>query len=335
MLLTLALLLVSLAFLVKASEVVVDSSVRIARLLGISELVIGLTIIAVGTSLPEIISGILAAIHGNGDLVIGNIIGSNMSDVTIVLGASIIFAPVIVDKKIVKRDILIMLFSMLAMTAVISNLYVSWIEGIALLLLFIAYVDFLFLDLKSHKKEYGLAEFFDHFIKARYLQRIAEHSAIFIMGKNRIVLDKAILKEFFVFSFSLIVVIFSANFLVESAIEIANAMHISSAFIGVILAIGTTMPELSVSISAARLNKSNILLGNVVGSCITNSLLVLGAASIAQELFVSQIALKNTVAAIIFLAIFSLLVTYRKSLGRIHGAMLVCLYILFLVQFWV
>jgi len=334
MLFALLSMFIALALLVKASDFVVECAARIARLLGISELVVGLTIVAIGTSLPELASSIFASLHNSGDLVVGNVIGSNVANIGLVLAASLLIAPLAVKKEVVKRDALIMLFSMLALIVVFFSYYVSHIEGLFLFLLFIAYLNFLFRYARRYRKEYDFNGFLDYFIKAQYLQQLTEAGALFIRHFGHSVrIDKRVVKQFAILFVASLVVIISADFLIRSALALSKMLHINASFIGLtVIAIGTSLPELSVSISAARLGKGSIMLGNIIGSCITNSLLVVGLAAIANEFSIAHRMFKTALFAFLFVLFFTVLIFYKKSLTRVHGLILLFLYAMFLLQ---
>jgi len=123
MLFYLLVLLVGLGLLVKASDSLIESAGRLARLFGVSEHVVGLTIVAIGTSIPELVSSVLASLHGSGDLVIGNVIGSNVANIGFVLAISLLFAPLSVDKQVIKRDALFLLFASLALVLYFLAMY--------------------------------------------------------------------------------------------------------------------------------------------------------------------------------------------------------------------
>ncbi|MCD6478487.1 MAG: sodium:calcium antiporter, partial [Candidatus Diapherotrites archaeon] len=125
----------------------------------------------------------------------------------------------------------------------------------------------------------------------------------------------------------------SAEMLVRSALQLSGVFSINASFIGItIIDVGTSLPELSVSISAAKINKGSIMIGNILGSCITNSLLVVGFAALVREFSVAQSMFRSALFAFAFVLFFALLIFYRKSLGRKHGLLLLCLYMIFVAQ---
>ncbi len=334
MLFYLLVLLVGLGLLVKASDSLIESAGRLARILGVSELIVGLTIVAIGTSIPELASSVLASLHGSGDLVIGNVIGSNVANIGFVLAISLLFAPLAIDKQVMKRDALFLLFASLALVFVLFGNVVSRLEGIFLLLLFIAYFTFLFRTKKYYREQYGFPDFLNYFLRSEYLRELTESSAAIIsdMGQ-KIVVDKRVLRELLlVFAYSIGVIV-GAELLVTSALKLSSTFNINASFIGItIIAMGTSLPELSVSISAIKRNKGGILIGNIIGSGITNIFLVVGLSAIVSELSIASILFRTALIALAFIIFFIVMLFYKKSLDRLDAFVLLALYAIFIAQ---
>ncbi len=327
---------VGILLLFKSSDYLVESASRLAEMFGVSELVIGLTIVAVGTSVPEIASSVLAAMQGSPELALGNIIGSNISNIALVLGVSALISTVRVQGDVVKRDAQMLLASSILLLVVLFNGLVSSVEGALLLLLFVAYSAFV-LKKKEKLKQYGFNEFVHYFIKMHYVRDVTEKSAGFLhsffSGKGR--RHAVELREFAIIFGSIVVVVFSANLFVTGAIGIAEAFNVGESFIGLtVVAIGTSVPELSVSLSAAKKGKGNLMVGNIVGSNISNTLLVLGLAAFAGPLSFSGEVLSgfiyNAIFLVVFSAFFVLTVLARKKIDKQEGIMLLAGYALFL-----
>ncbi len=303
MLFYLLVLLVGLGLLVKASDSLIESAGRLARILGVSELIVGLTIVAIGTSIPELASSVLASLHGSGDLVIGNVIGSNVANIGFVLAISLLFAPLAIDKQVMKRDALFLLFASLALVFVL-------LEGIFLLLLFIAYFTFLFRTKKRYREQYGFPDFLNYFLRSEYLRELTESSAAIISDMGQ-----------------------KIELLVTSALKLSSTFNINASFIGItIIAMGTSLPELSVSISAIKRNKGGILIGNIIGSGITNIFLVVGLSAIVSELSIASILFRTALIALAFIIFFIVMLFYKKSLDRLDAFVLLALYAIFIAQ---
>ena len=174
----------------------------------------------------------------------------------------------------------------------------------------------------------------DYFIKAKYLQHLTEASALFIRRFGRsIKIDRRVVRQFTILLVASFGVVIGAEILVRSALQLSSTLNINASFIGItLIAVGTSLPELSVSISAAKINKGSIMIGNILGSCITNSLLVVGFAALVGEFSVAQSMFRSALFAFAFVLFFALLIFYRKSLGRKHGLLLLCLYLIFVAQ---
>jgi len=321
-----------LLVLFKASDYLIEAAGRLAKMLGVSELVIGLTIVAVGTSVPEMASSISASLQGSPELALGNIIGSNISNIALVLGISALMGTVAVHKRVIKRDSLMLLASAFLVLIVLYNGFVSWIEGILLICLFVAYSAFIFRKRKN-LKGYDFAGFVQYFLKMEYIEELTEKSAgalrSFLTGKGK---KRAVeLREIAIILIAGIAIVFSADLLIKGALGIAGLLEIGEAFIGLtVVAIGTSLPELSVSISAVRKRKGDLMVGNIVGSNISNSLLVLGLAAAAGPLALTAGFMKNAVFMCLFTVLFLLLIFRRAKLGKAEGVLLLACYAAFL-----
>ncbi len=324
---------VGLVVLFKASDYLIESAGRLAKILGVSELVIGLTVVAVGTSVPEIASSVTASLQGSPGIAVANVLGSNISNIALVLGISAMLGSVVISRRVVKRDSQMLLVSSLLLPAILLNGLVSSIEGFLLVMLFVAYSAFIFKTRKK-MKGYGFAGFLQYFIKMHYVTELTETGAgmlrSFLTGKG---IKRAVeARELLIILLSCLFIVVSADLLVKGATGLSREMSINESFIGLtVIAIGTSLPELSVSITAARKRRGNLMVGNIVGSNISNSLLVLGLAALARPLAVSsQTILKSAGAMCLFTFLFLLMIFTRKKLGRAEGIVLLAGYAVFL-----
>lgn len=257
------LLIVGFVLLIKGADFFVDGASSVAKLLKVPSVIIGLTIVAMGTSAPEAAVSISAGIAGSSDIALSNVIGSNIFNLLIVVGVSAIICPMVTEKVIMRRDIWWSLGAAVAVLIMMLNLKISRIEGILLLCGMAAYIGVLVADALK-KRDTG-----DE-VKAMSPLK----SALCIIG-------------------GLAAIIVGGDLVVDSACDIAAAFGMSEALIGLtIVAAGTSLPELVTSIVAAKKGDSGLALGNVVGSNIFNILFILGAASalstinVAPELFI-------------------------------------------------
>ena len=253
MLLQVILLIVGFAMLVKGADWFVDGVSGIAERFGIPQLVIGLTIVAMGTSAPEAAVSITAALKGNAEITIGNIVGSNILNILIILGIT----SVIVSVAVARSTLLYEIPYMLLITAVllimgITGNSISFVEGIVLWGLFIAYLAYLFRMAKRDKTE----------VQEDKKQRSIWSMLLFaVIGGGLIIAGSSVT--------------------VDSASNIARVLGLSERFIGLtIVALGTSLPELFTSVTAAIKGKADIAIGNIVGSNIFNILFVIGTTAL-------------------------------------------------------
>lgn len=288
-------------FLIKGADLLVESGSNIARKLKISEFVIGLTIVAVGTSLPELVVSIQSVLKGHHNLLVGNVIGSCVYNLLLILGIISIIRPIQIKVK-QESNIIIMLFAIL-IVGLLGNLYGAIIfgEGIMLILLFS-----IFLISTINKK-----------------QEKSEENEI------------NIIKSIFILIMGIILLKYGGDFVVENASNIARKLNISEKIIGVtIVALGTSLPELVTSIIAIRKNTIEIAVGNIIGSNIFNLLLVLGITSLIQPVQFSYDY--NT--DLIFLVIATLgiilasIKSQKEEIKRKEGILLITFFILYNIK---
>ncbi|MCR4335945.1 MAG: calcium/sodium antiporter [archaeon] len=317
---------IGIILLIKSADFFVDAAAKVAKLLGISDLVIGLTIVSIGTSLPEIVSSLFAAFEGAPDLAIGTVVGSNIANIALILGFTALFVGTIkVDKKALEKDLFIMLMVSAMFFYFAIDGVISFFEGTIFVVLFAFYMLFLFGILKKFESIFSINRFLKQFFGTEPFQVFNLKTYFRIMqvgidpatykkilgfdgnkfeekiGKRIDSSEKTEAKNIFsneflsVFINQAVIlvisgagVIYGAQILIDGAIGIANFFNISSSLIGLFLvAIGTSLPELGVTISSARKGYFDILIGNIIGSNISNILLVIGSTSVLSTLVFS------------------------------------------------
>ncbi|OHC31832.1 MAG: sodium:calcium antiporter, partial [Pseudomonadales bacterium RIFCSPLOWO2_02_FULL_63_210] len=263
-------LIAGLVLLVAGAEVLVRGAAKLAAQFGIPPLVIGLTVVAFGTSAPETAVSIQAAMNGSGDLAIGNVIGSNIANVLLILGMTALIAPLIVSRQLIRLDVPIMIGASLVVYALAWDGGLSRLDGALLFAGVVAYSGFLIIS--SLRDKSAAAD--DEFAKEFGLHQAPKPYAWLI----NLVLIVA----------GLVLLVSGSNFLVEGAVSLARALGLSELIIGLtVVAIGTSLPELATSIMAAFRGERDIAVGNIVGSNIFNLLCVLGLASLVSPLAIS------------------------------------------------
>jgi cation:H+ antiporter len=287
-------LVACLAGLWIGADWVVENSVRTARKIGISQLVIGLTIVSFGTSAPEFAVSAVAALKGLGNISAGNVVGSNIFNLGFILGGVALVRPISTSSTIVKRDGSVLVFTTFLLLLLFMDLFLTFWEGLLLLCLLVAYIIFLFYSRQTVSDEISAGSF-------RWF-----HPFMLLIG----------------FAF----IILSSHFLVTSATSVARAFGISEWVIGVtIVAMGTSIPELVTSLVAVLRGHHGLSAGNLVGSDIFNLLGVLGFAGILEPMTVSPEAYGS-----LFLLcgmVITVVVMMRTGwqISRIEGAALVCM----------
>jgi cation:H+ antiporter len=313
MVLTYVLFFVGFAFLIKGADLLVDGASSVAKRMGISSLVIGLTVVSFGTSAPELIVNILASINGNTDIAIGNILGSNIANILLILGVSAMIFPLVVTKGTVWKEIPLSLLAVLAVGFMANDALIDGgvfsgltrIDGIILIFFFIVFLYYTF----GISKAQGSSE----------EQEIKVYS-----------LPKAI----FMILLGLVGLVFGGNWIVEGAVTFAKSFGLSEALIGLtIVAVGTSLPELATSAVAAYKKNPDIAVGNVVGSNIFNIFWILGLSSTIKELPFSQ-ALTTDISMVIFatfLLFIFMFIGKKHTLERWQGAFFVLTYIVYII----
>lgn len=286
------------------ARLLVDSSVRLARSVGLSELAIGLTIVAVGTSTPEIAVSLDAALKGFGDIAVANVLGSNIYNLAFILGVVSLIRVIPVEKSLLHRDGVVLLASTAVGGAVVADLTVTRLDGAVLVVLFVAYTVYLLTRSDSDASTQPSPEGTD------ITRDLLDHSG----STGR---DVALLVA------GLAVVLVSGDLLIGAASTLARGAGISEWVIGgTIVAAGTSTPEFAVSLVAVRRGSMGVSVGNIVGSNIFNVLGVLGMAALVQPLAVSATALPTLLwLGGITVVVIAALWTGRK-LSRAEGGLL-------------
>ena len=254
------LLVVGIVLLVKGADVFVDKSLLLARKLGVSSLVIGLTIAALGTSLPELVVSITSAWKKTTDIAIGNIVGANIANIILILGIVLMMTPLTLKKATIWREIPISFFAALFLLIAVNKTFfdhqgrITRIEGIIMLSFFVLFMYHIYLLIKNKKT------------KNRDDKEIQKIPHIKLYGK--IILGLAALS-------------LGGQWVVNGVVEIAQKVGVSQFLISsTIVAVGTTLPELFTSIAAIRKKEFDLAIGNIIGSNIFNILFILGITSV-------------------------------------------------------
>ena len=304
MLMELLTLILSAVFLAYSSDWFTGGASRLAKTVGVSEFLIGVTVVAIGTSLPEIVVSVYAAITGNPELAAGNVVGSNITNVALVLGAACVVSPIVIDRSIY-RDVKIHVLIL----AIVSCYFlyaggITWMEGLLLVMVYGWYI-------------------WDGYTRHRSTHPVPE-----IRGNRKDLvrsLGQTIAGGLGVFV--------ACNFLVDAAVGIASELGISTTVIGLTLvALGTSLPELAVSIAAARKRWGMMVIGNVIGSNIANILLALGLGAVFRTIPLADAIVDNVVLMVFLAMAMVVFVRYRGVFDRRVGILFIMVYVIFIAM---
>jgi len=304
------------ALLLLGGELLVKGSVAIAKKLRVSKVIIGLTLVAFATSAPELLVSVIAAIRGKSDIALGNVIGSNIANVGLILGSTALLFKLQADLKTYVNDWLFLLLSNTLLAAFLFLGGISTIQGGLLVLLLIGYNVFQIRKAKKNQAEY--AESDDSLLEG-------DSSKPFFVSLLLVVLGALGLK-------------FGAQLFVDGISAVALSFGWTERFVSVtMVAFGTSVPELAASITAARKGESDIAVGNIIGSNIFNILSVLGFTALIQPITLQDMALFRVdfhVSVFFTLLIIPLMAVFtRGKLGRVEGALLLGFYLIFVSSF--
>ena len=310
----LILLVVGFVFLVKGADFFVEGASSVAKRLKVPSLIIGLTIVAMGTSLPETAVSISASVQGNNSLAISNVTGSNIFNLMVVVGVCAIMSAVKVDNDTIKRDIpFSMIAALLMLVFGYTGSILGHIEGLVLLVLF---AGFIALMIRSA-------------LKARSKGLAVENESVEVAEKTELM---AVPMSIICIIGGAIGIAFGGDWVVDGASTIASAFHISDTLIGLtIVAVGTSLPELVTSIVAARKNEVDMALGNAIGSNVFNILMVIGVAAAISPI---DFIINNIFDIVVLMActlVVWLVVWRKKEIKRPMGIFMVAVYVAYMV----
>lgn len=311
---TYVLLLVGFALLIKGADYFVEGSSKIARLLKVPPLLVGLTIVAFGTSSPEATVSIIAALEGSSAVSLGNVIGSNIFNITLVVGITAMLNPLKVENETIRKEIPFTLLASVALWVMISDIalqgagsnVITRNEGIILLLFFAIFLYYIFEIALSNREK---------------TKEDTDDTTGITWGKNLIFTIVG-----------LAAIIFGGDMVVNNATTIALSIGMSETLVGLtIVAVGTSLPELITSITAALKKESEIALGNIVGSNIFNILLVIGASATITPLAVDSKIFFDLIFMIVFMAVLLVFSRTKFRISKTEGIILAAVYIAYVV----
>ena len=305
--------LIGLTGLVYGAGWLVAGSANLARCVGLSQLVIGLTVVAIGTSTPELAVSVLAALNGKSAMAIGNVVGSNIANLGLILGATALVRPVPVSRNTLLREIPVMIGAALTILLFAYDAVISRWDGVLLLAFCAAYLrSILYTQMKDTATAPEEIEVFD---PAEERRRPAYTRDVLLIVAG------------------LAALLVGGRLLVDSATFYARLLGVSELVVGLtVLAVGTSLPELATSVMAAVRGYSDLALGNIIGSNILNILLILGTTSLIRPLATQTSIFAFEIPVMVGISIALLPIAMRAArITRAEGALLVGAYIAFLV----
>lgn len=307
------LLIIGFFFLIKGADLFVDGAASIARKLNIPSMIIGLTIVAMGTSAPEAAVSITSSLSGQNDMSVANVVGSNFFNILVVLGVSSLISKLPVQKNTIKKDTPFLLIVSGLLLVFGINKYISRIEGLILLIVF---VYFLYSTVKMAKSATNLDSSSDNEIA---------------LAESDTTTQTPILKTVILSVIGILGIVIGGDMVVDSATSIATLFGMSANLVGLtIVAIGTSLPEFVTSIVAIKKGETEIAIGNVIGSNIFNILLVLGLATFISPITISTLALIDIIFMLCITILLYLFMKKDYSLLKKHGIILVGIYIVYM-----
>jgi cation:H+ antiporter len=286
---TLAMIVVGLVVLTLGAEFLIRGSSRLAAAIGISPLVIGLTIVAYGTSTPELVVSIQSGLTGNADVAVANVVGSNIFNILAILGPCALILPLAVSSQLIRFDVPIMIGASILVWFMSRDGRISVLDGIVLTALITLYTGWSIVKSRGESKEVE-----------------AEYEAEYGAGKQDARSRSAILADFGLIAAGLACLVLGGRWFVDGSITMARFLGVSEVIIGLtIVAAGTSMPELATSVVATIRGERDIAIGNVVGSCLYNLLCILGIASLVTPdgLAVNPLMLRVDIPVMVLVAI--------------------------------
>ncbi|WP_292372844.1 calcium/sodium antiporter [Methanosarcina sp. UBA411] len=375
-----------LVLLVKGADFFVLSSSRIARKFGVSELVIGLTLVSVGTSVPELASSLAASFQQASGIVMGNILGSNIANIGLIASAAALLTNIRTEEVMLKRDGYIMLFSSFLLFLFIFDFRISRLEALIFILFYLAYILFLIDKVRKHEEDIYFKHFMIYFFKFEYLSNLKSRINLHIQKYERgnkglgntkkSILETGkstqkrnegefetkkrteaefetefeyedadldvieenlseanILIEFFKLIASGAAIIIGAKYFVEQAIFFARLLEVPETLVGITLvAVGTSVPELMVTVSAARSNYGGIAIGNVIGSNIANISLILGCSGLVHPITTNYLVVYYIAPFMLIIsALLLLFIRTSWKIKKLEGLILLLLYLGFMI----
>ena len=305
MVLDIVFIVLGVAMVLYGADRLTEGASALARRMNVPEIIIGLTIVAAGTSAPELFVSLMSALKGTPDLAVGNVVGSNTMNCMLIVGCAAMVAPMTISRSTVKKDIPFSVGASVLLMLLALNSFLGRLDGIILLVGFAAFMAYSIIEVRGKKEE--------------------------VRGETEEVGGVSLLLSGFYVVFGLALLVAGSNLFVDSASNVAYALGISEGVVGLtIVAGGTSLPELATSVVAARKGQSAIAIGNVIGSNVFNILLILGLTATISPLAIEGITTIDMAVMLLSVALVWLFSFTRFTVERWEGALLVGGYLVYL-----
>lgn len=292
-------LIIGLSLLVYGGNLLVDGSVQVAKRIGLSSLVIGLVLVGFGTSTPELLASLISVLKGSNGIAVGNVIGSNIANILLVLGAAAVVHPVKIDIKDFKRDGLVL---MLASIGVVCAVYLGVVSRLIGFIFVSGLIGYVFYCYKTDKKNHTENE--------------QEEKA-----------NISLIKALSISIIGIALTMLGAKFLIDNAIILARMWGVSEAVIGLtIVAVGTSLPELAASMAASFKKENGVAFGNVVGSNIYNALFILGMVALILPIKVDETMRIDSLIMLLVAFVLTGIAFWKKEFSRTIGLLFLIAY---------
>ena len=297
MLLNIILLVIGFVLLIRGADAFVDSAAALARRFNIPEIIIGLTVVAMGTSAPEVAVSVSSVLHGAGGVALGNVLGSNIVNVLLVLGISSVITPLVLQNKTIKYEIPFVIFiTLVLMWFGATYGVINLVAALVLLVLFVLFLGYLYFDTAQETLP---------------AQKVSE---------------KSLIKILVFLIIGLAALVFGSDLTVNSATKLADMLHVPNRIIGLtLIAFGTSLPELVTCIAAARKKHTGLIVGNIIGSNIFNILFVLGITGLIRPIGFEYSFLIDAAISTFVMIMLWLIALYTHKINRKAGVLfLIC-----------
>jgi cation:H+ antiporter len=322
LLIWIAVFVIALIVLIKGADWFVDSSEVLGLALGLSPFIVGVTIVAIGTSLPELLTSIFAVFGNATEIVAANAVGSNIANILLILGLSALFAgKLVVTRSLIDIDLPIFFVSAILFLGVAIDGIITWQEGIVLMMAFAVYFVYSITQRQGHEESREVSILPDRDMRRHQIKEMQD------LEKNPKINWKVIL-------FLLLGVgglYLGSKYVIESTLNISAILNIAPSLVAIsAIAVGTSLPELIVSVQAARKGKHEIAVGNIFGSNIFNILIVVGVPSLIKNLTIDNQILTLGIPVMILVSLFFVISGISQRIHKWEGAMYLVFYLFFI-----